>query len=898
MIQNTTDRQLRVFLSSTFSDMQEERDVLVKLFRELATEGQRRGVDIKLVDLRWGVTDDQRRTGRVISTCLQEIDSSRPFFIGILGDRYGWIPTSEELRINPELRERYPVVDRYCEDGLSMTEIEMRYGVLDTESKDDSLFLIKRNAKHENERHHRLSEELTSGKVNHAYYSSVEELAETTRKAMMEVLDRKFPRLSDIPEWEQYEVMHANIAKGQRSGYVPYGDYLARLDQWLRSDSQHLVVTGESGSGKSALISEWIGRNAFGDYKVMYHFIGNGLAEGSHLEVQRHFLSRLEHEYGLEPTPEKHMLSNDDDYVMELEEALKEADQRGDKWLILVDGLDHLQQDAMTKLMSWFPELPSSAKALFSTVGTDLTYKRLHDAMGYEEMAITPLSKENIEEIATHYLANVGKSLDSNLIDMISSNTLFSNPLLLRLLLDELVTYGVHEQIGAHVFNYTTSKDKTEFYGKIIAHAEEYYGEDLIKDILTLIVTTKNGLSDTSVIEILGLDPLDWAMAHAGLQRLFTFIGGRYAITNRDIIDALNSRYEYEKDDYRSTIGYKQRTLAYLEKKGEDIDELAYLYWSTGDMERLHSILADPDNVVGLLLRGDKWFAMYWEAVMEETDHTPYEYLDMDFKDLPDWDADEQLEFLAQMLAIQLGDNSLAVELQEKGIQILLAKDADNPDILGVVASKLMVIAQHHMDMGNLEEAEEKISEAEDLCMRIGETDISYLYLTKGNLATATGEHEEALQLYLRALDMEEASGEEITWKYLNNTGLAYLNLGLPEEALEMFERALEALRKGLVDDTVEGALIMQNLGLTYQNMGDLDKAEPLYLRALDIYQENLETPGVGVGRLYSNLGLLYLDREKYDEAKSCLEEARDIFAMLGDEEGRTFAEEVLSDLE
>ena len=95
MNQNTTDRQLRVFRSSTFSDMQEERDVLVKLFRELATEGQRRGVDIKLVDLRWGVTDDQRRTGRVISTCLQEIDSSRPFFIGILGDRYGWIPTSE-----------------------------------------------------------------------------------------------------------------------------------------------------------------------------------------------------------------------------------------------------------------------------------------------------------------------------------------------------------------------------------------------------------------------------------------------------------------------------------------------------------------------------------------------------------------------------------------------------------------------------------------------------------------------------------------------------------------------------------------------------------------------------------------------------------------------------------
>lgn len=51
-MQNQSDRRLKVFLSSTFSDMQEERDAIVKLFRELSTEGIRRGIDIKLVDLR------------------------------------------------------------------------------------------------------------------------------------------------------------------------------------------------------------------------------------------------------------------------------------------------------------------------------------------------------------------------------------------------------------------------------------------------------------------------------------------------------------------------------------------------------------------------------------------------------------------------------------------------------------------------------------------------------------------------------------------------------------------------------------------------------------------------------------------------------------------------------
>ena len=94
---------IRVFLSSTFIDMQRERDSLVKLFRRLALEGRKHNVCITLLDLRWGITDDKKRNGMVIFTCLQEIDNSRPFFIGLLGECYGWIPSPGELEDNPEL---------------------------------------------------------------------------------------------------------------------------------------------------------------------------------------------------------------------------------------------------------------------------------------------------------------------------------------------------------------------------------------------------------------------------------------------------------------------------------------------------------------------------------------------------------------------------------------------------------------------------------------------------------------------------------------------------------------------------------------------------------------------------------------------------------------------------
>src|SRR5712692_3979980 len=93
-------REIRVFVSSTFRDMQEEREELVKrVFPQLRKLCESRGVTWAEVDLRWGISDEQKSEGKVLPICLAEIDKSRPYFIGLLGERYGWIPDaiSQEL---------------------------------------------------------------------------------------------------------------------------------------------------------------------------------------------------------------------------------------------------------------------------------------------------------------------------------------------------------------------------------------------------------------------------------------------------------------------------------------------------------------------------------------------------------------------------------------------------------------------------------------------------------------------------------------------------------------------------------------------------------------------------------------------------------------------------------
>lgn len=65
-IPSTTDRQICIFISSTFEGMQQERNELVS------------------------------KTFPV----LREIGNTDPFFIGIVGDRYGWRPSLNGVRDN------------------------------------------------------------------------------------------------------------------------------------------------------------------------------------------------------------------------------------------------------------------------------------------------------------------------------------------------------------------------------------------------------------------------------------------------------------------------------------------------------------------------------------------------------------------------------------------------------------------------------------------------------------------------------------------------------------------------------------------------------------------------------------------------------------------------------
>jgi WD40 repeat protein len=131
------DHQIRVFISSTFRDMHAERDHLVTVvFPELRDRVELLGLEFYDVDLRWGVPeqDVNGETSNPWEYCKKWIDRVDPFFVSLLGQRYGFVPEPQQIRDR---------VDRRAYASLSITEMEIRHAALVGRVRRRSFFYLR-----------------------------------------------------------------------------------------------------------------------------------------------------------------------------------------------------------------------------------------------------------------------------------------------------------------------------------------------------------------------------------------------------------------------------------------------------------------------------------------------------------------------------------------------------------------------------------------------------------------------------------------------------------------------------------------------------------------------------------------------------------------------------------
>lgn len=146
-------RRYNIFISSTFKDMDAERDAIkYDVISLLNNKYRKNGIEFHAVDLRFGINTEnmteEDSENAVLDVCLSMIDSSRPFFIGLIGNRYGWIPSQKRMdavlaKLTQEKRTLF-----MNGETCSVTELEILYASLcnDKGKNSDRCLFMSRNA--------------------------------------------------------------------------------------------------------------------------------------------------------------------------------------------------------------------------------------------------------------------------------------------------------------------------------------------------------------------------------------------------------------------------------------------------------------------------------------------------------------------------------------------------------------------------------------------------------------------------------------------------------------------------------------------------------------------------------------------------------------------------------
>jgi hypothetical protein len=114
-----TTRTFRIFVSSTFEDLKEERNALQReVWPKLRKLCEQHGARFQSIDLRWGVRDEAALDQKTMEICLREIERCqrtgiKPNFIVLLGQRYGWRPLPSRIEASEfdAIRDHIPSLD-------------------------------------------------------------------------------------------------------------------------------------------------------------------------------------------------------------------------------------------------------------------------------------------------------------------------------------------------------------------------------------------------------------------------------------------------------------------------------------------------------------------------------------------------------------------------------------------------------------------------------------------------------------------------------------------------------------------------------------------------------------------------------------------------------------------
>ena len=612
-------RQIRVFLSSTFRDFMEERDLLVKqVFPKLRRKARERGVEVVDVDLRWGITEEESRQGKVIPICLGEIDRCRPYFVGMLGERYGWIPPADQY--SSDVIERQPWLKDHL-GGVSVTELEILHGVLNDPAMAGHAFFYIRDPSwsvsqgepgficETDEKKAKLADLKqrigTSGFPVAKNIPDPNALAEQIGRDLWKLIEQQYPDRDEPDALQREERQHASYRRARLGVYLGGKSSINQLERWIEAGQQKILITGESGAGKSALIANWIAAHQQNQPKdvVFAHHLGCS----SSASAIRPLLARLI-ETAKQQLPEVYgySLAVPQDWwelVAKAGEALQSlgrwAMQNKHRWIWVLDGLDRLDPDDQNAL-PWLPlTIPDGVVIVASAL--ECPAREILLVRNFKTRTIAPLKAREQDALIRQYLGRYTKQLVAELRQTILSHPLAGSPLFLRVLLEELRQCGSYETLGDQLDGYLSAQTIDDLYERILERLEVDTSSESVRKVMTALWASRAGLGEEELLSMADLAPMQWAPIDLALEEALARNGNLLVFDHNYLRKAVEDRYlptEEEKREAHSSLAKWIRSDKH--RKQQSLQEYLHQLVMSAQHDTAREVFADTRLIPAL----------------------------------------------------------------------------------------------------------------------------------------------------------------------------------------------------------------------------------------------------------------------------------------------------------
>ena len=319
-----------IFVSSTFRDMHEERDIIhERVMPALNEYAARYGESVSFCDLRWGVNtenlESEEKSSKILSVCLDEIDRCKPYMLVILGERYGWIPEPETMRAAEESREGLNLDDL----EKSVTALEIEYGALHSrEQLSHTLFYFREfegpvpdgYGQEDALRAKKLAELKTqirkfAGDNLHTYTVSwdrgkqvlkgMEQFASQVTEDVKKLMEADWKAYADLSPYEKNRRFQWDYARQKGEQFRARERLIQKYIEKLEHGQKLLALTGPAGSGKSTLMARLALQLRDLGKDVLPVFCGSTLFCRNALDVIRYIVRYIEDRFSLDHFEEK-----------------------------------------------------------------------------------------------------------------------------------------------------------------------------------------------------------------------------------------------------------------------------------------------------------------------------------------------------------------------------------------------------------------------------------------------------------------------------------------------------------------------------------------------------------------------------------------------------------------